>query len=144
VVNIQCYNSAGNPSDERFSVVCVNGQNILGDNLLGDGYAWANQPSSASYTPALAYQRSTTVASAGTVTITSPAVGTYDVFLPYQDQGLDGGHAQVTAYGSGTARCQIGYWTQTIGGRTVRVLCFTNTGTLTDTYFALQYTGKVQ
>jgi hypothetical protein len=66
------------------------------------------------------------------------------VFLPHQDQGLDGGHAQVTAYGSGTARCQIGYWIQTTGGRTVRVYCFTNTGSLTDTYYALQYTGKVQ
>jgi hypothetical protein len=45
------------PADEQFSLVYVNGQNILGDNLLADGYAWANQPSAASYTPTLAYQR---------------------------------------------------------------------------------------
>nr|QEO74592.1 hypothetical protein [uncultured bacterium] len=144
LVNVQCYNSAGSPSEERFSVVYVNGMNILGDNLLADGYAWADQPSAASYTPNLLYQRSTTISHSGTITINSPAVGTYDVFLPYQNQGLDGGHAQVTAYGAGTSRCQIGYWLPDPGGRTVRVYCFANGGALVDTYFALQYTGKIQ
>jgi hypothetical protein len=78
------------------------------------------------------------------VTITRSAAGTYDVFLPHQDEGLDGGHVQVTAYGAGTARCQVGSWGSMPGGRTAWIYCFTNTATLTDTMFAVQYTGKVQ
>lgn len=144
VVNVQCYDTAGNPADEQFSLVYVNGMNILGDNLLADGYAWANEPSSGSYTPALAYQRNTALGTLPSITITSPLIGTYDVFLPGQDKGLDGGHFQVTAYGSGSARCQVGYWNPTAGGRTARIYCFTNTGILTDTLFDVQYTGKVQ
>jgi serine protease len=144
LVGVQCHNSAGSASDEYFSLVYVNGMNILGDNLTADAYAWANQPSTASYTPALAYQRSTTIASSGTVTITRAAAGTYDVFLPFQDQGLDGGHVEVTAYGSGTNRCQVGYWYGTTGGRDTRIYCFSNTGVLTDSYFAVQYTGRLQ
>ena len=143
-VGVQCYNSAGSVSDEYFSIAYVNGMNILGDNLTADAYAWADQPSAAGYTPAPAYQRSTTISGSGTITISRPAAGTYDVFLPYQDQGLDGGHAEVTAYGSGTNRCQVGSWSTTTGGRNIRIYCFSNTGTLTDSYFAVQYTGRLQ
>jgi hypothetical protein len=144
LVGVQCYNSAGSASDEYFSVAYVNGMNILGDNLMADAYAWANQPSTASYTPALAYQSSTTIASSGTITISRAAAGSYDVFLPFQDQGLDGGHVQVTAYGSGSNRCQVGGWFTTSGGRTARIYCYSNAGVLTDSYFAVQYAGRVQ
>jgi serine protease len=143
-VFVQCYTSAGAASDEFFSVVYVNGQNILGNNLMADAYAWANQPSAASYTPALSYQRSTTIASSGTITISRAAAGSYDVFLPYQDEGLDGGHVAVTAYGSGTNRCQVGFWFGSGGGRTTRIYCFTNAGVLADSLFAVQYTGRLQ
>lgn len=144
VVNVQCYNSAGSPSDELFSLVYGNGMNVLGNNLMADGYVWGNAPSSASYTPSPSYQRSTTISSAGTVTITSAAAGSYDVFLPHQHQGLDGGNVQVTAYGPGTGRCQVGWWGQVSNGRSVRVFCFTNGGALTDTYFTMQYTAQLQ
>ena len=55
----------------------------------------------ASYTPSTTYQHDQTISSSGTITINRPNVGTYDVHLPFQDQGWDGGHVQVTAYGSG-------------------------------------------
>jgi hypothetical protein len=144
IVNTQCYNSAGAAADEYFSAVYVNGMNILGDNMTADAYAWANQPSAASYTPALAYQRDATIASSGTITITRATTGTYDVLMPYQDQGLDGGHVAVTTYGSGTNRCQVGYWYGVSGGRTARIYCFTTAGALADTYYAIQYTGRLQ
>src|SRR5262245_42166976 len=58
------------------------------------GYVWANQPSSASYTPSLTYQFNS---AGGTNTITRSGVGQYTVHFP----GLStlGGHVQVTAYG---------------------------------------------
>ena len=142
-VSVNCYNTSGAATDQYFSVVYVNNINYLGDNLTADAYVWADQPTAAHYTPNLAYQRDTTLYSTGTVTITRAGTGSYDVFLPHQDQGLDGGTVQVTA-GLGSGRCQIGSWGYISGGRTVRVYCFATSGTLTDNRFALQYSARLQ
>jgi hypothetical protein len=143
-VNVLCFTSAGAASDELFSVVYVNGMNILGDNVMATAYAWANSPSSASYTPVLQYQRSTTLSHSGTVTITRAGVGSYDVFLPFQNEGLDGGHVQVTAYGGGTNRCQVGFWGSAAGGRSAHVYCFNNAGVLADSFYDIEYTARIQ
>ncbi len=144
-VNVACYSSGGSASDQKFSLVFVDRMNLIGDNLTADAYAWADQPTNPGpYPPSTAYQHDTTIASSGTITITRPAVGTYDVFLPFQDQGWDGGHVAVTAYGSGTERCQVNFWSGAVGGRTARILCFTNAGVPVDTFFAMQYTARLQ
>jgi hypothetical protein len=144
VVRVQCHDSAGRPSNERFSIVYADAMNFLGDNVLAAAYAWADRPATASYTPSLPYQRSTTLAHAGTVTARRTSPGLYDVFLPRQNEGTDGGHAQVTAYGSDPSRCQIGHWNDSPGGRTVQVACTTPTGAPVDTHFDLVYTGKLR
>ena len=144
-VNVACFSSAGSASDQKFSLVFVNNMNLIGDNLTADAYAWADQPTAASYTPSTTYQHDQTISSSGTITINRPNVGTYDVHLPFQDQGWDGGHVQVTAYGSGTERCQVNSWfSDGSGGRTAEILCFTNAGSPVDTLFAVQYTGRLQ
>jgi hypothetical protein len=143
-VHVRCFASGGAPSDERFSIVYADGMNTLGDNLMADAYAWGDQPSSASYVPAGSYQSSRTISHFGTVTITRPATGTYDVRMPYQNEGLNFGNVQATAYGSGTERCQVGSWTTVAGARSARILCFTNTGAPADTMFTMQYTAKLQ
>jgi hypothetical protein len=97
-----------------------------------NGYVWANQPATASYTPSLTYQYNSTGANN---TITRTAVGTYHVTFP----GLTaaGGHVQVTAYGSGPERCKVGSW----GGSpvVVNVYCHNNAGVLVDTYYNVQF-----
>jgi hypothetical protein len=142
LVGVQCYSASGAPSDEYFSMVFASGMNVLGDNTLAEAYAWADQPSSSSYTPSLQYQRDTVGSKIGTITISRAGVGTYDVAMPFQNIGLDGGHVQVTAYGSGTNRCQIRNWSSNSSGRTARILCYTSTGTMADSFFAMVYVGR--
>jgi hypothetical protein len=141
-VNVLCYTSSGAPSDEYFSMVFASGMNLLGDNTMADGYAWADQPSSSSYTPSPQYQRDTVSNESGTITISRPGVGTYDVVMPFQNLGLDGGHVQVTAYGTGTNRCQVSSWSSNSTGRTAHIICYANDGTLADSYFAMVYVAQ--
>jgi hypothetical protein len=143
-VNVACNSSSGSASDQKFSLVFVNNMNLIGDNRSADAYVWADQPTAASYTPNTLYQHDTTIASSGTITISRAGVGVYDVLLPFQDQGWDGGHVAVTAYGSGTERCQINFWGGASGGRTAEILCFTNSGSPVDTLFVMEYTARLQ
>lgn len=143
-VNVLCFDSSGASSDELFSVVFASGMNLIGDNTMADAYAWADQPFTASYTPALSYQRDTTVDRSGTITISRAGTGSYDVVMPQQNAGLDGGHVQVTAYGYDTNRCQVVRWTNTSTGRTARINCYSNGGTLTDSLFDVVYVAQAQ
>ena len=56
--------------------------------------------------------------------------------------GLDGGHVQVTAYGTGTNRCQVSSWSSNLTGRTAHIICYANDGTLADSYFAMVYVAQ--
>jgi serine protease len=143
-VNVACFTSSGAASDELFSIAYVNKTNLVGDKLNGTAYAWADQPSSASYTPFSSYQFDQIKSTTGTVTITRSGTGTYAVHFPKQNGGWDGGHFQVTAYGSGTERCQVQNWGDETGGRVVNILCFANGGSLVDTRYDVQYTARVQ
>ncbi len=111
-------------------------------------YLWANQPSAASYTPDLVYQRNS---SGATNWVTRTSVGVYAVHLPNLggfdviSQRTDGsGTVHVTAYGSGTQICKVTGWgpgpplwsdlAQHIG-----VQCFDSSGARADTEFTLSY-----
>ena len=155
-VGVRCSTTTGQAADQQFTIAYMDGMNHLGDNLMADGYVWANEPQSAGYTPWPTYQRSTTITQSGTVTITRSGVGVYDVFLPYQRTGYtrgsgsswDGGNVHVSAYGTTAARCQTGFWRNSAGqepdGRYVRVYCFTAAGAPADRTFTMQYTAQLQ
>jgi hypothetical protein len=51
---------------------------------------------------------------------------------------VNGGLVEVTAYGSGSAYCKIGYW----GSNTVQVNCYANGGVPADSMFTLNFTDK--
>jgi hypothetical protein len=95
-------------------------------------YAWADQPTAASYTPSSLYQWSS---GGGSVTIVRESVDTYRVSFPGQAAT---GHRviEATAYGSDSAYCSPG------DGNTnteTRVRCFAPSGALNDALFTVAF-----
>jgi hypothetical protein len=69
---------------------------------FGWAYLLADQPTSSSYTPPLAYQFNS---SGATNTVVRTGVGAYTATLPFLAAYT--GHVQVTAYGTGSERCKV-------------------------------------
>ncbi|GAA4457906.1 hypothetical protein GCM10023170_054940 [Phytohabitans houttuyneae] len=111
--------------------------------MAGYAFVWANQPSSASYTPDTFYQWNSTAA---TVQIIRQGTGDYMVQLfglagTEQAAGLvAGGHVQVTMHGQTTNRCKVGDWFMfSTSELRVRVLCHTTAGAAVDNRFSMLY-----
>jgi hypothetical protein len=98
------------------------------------GYVWANEPSSASYTPSTYYSFNS---SGGANTILRSGVGRYTVNLYGLVAG--GGHVQVTAYGPSSDTCKVANWG--VGGTylSVNVNCYNHLGQPVDTYYTLYF-----
>ena len=93
-------------------------------------YLWANQPSAARYQPAAGYRYSTAGRSP---LVLRRGTGVYEVRL----RGLPpGGAAIVTAYGGGTATCQLGAIPKSTPARVI-VRCFTPAGVPANESFTL-------
>ena len=97
------------------------------------GYLWADQPSAASYTPSTYYQWNGTGARN---TVTRNGVGNYQANFP--GLNVNGGTVEVTAYGSGSEYCKVGYW----GNNVVNVNCYNYAGAPVDTLFTLNFTDQ--
>jgi hypothetical protein len=121
-IYVGCMTRTGSPKDLKFNVLFLMPNNHL-------GYAWANSPTSASYTPSAFYRFNS---GGGGVTITRSGTGKYTVsFSGLGADLLDGGDVQVTAYGSGNAQCKVESW----GSQSVNVRCFASSGALVDSYY---------
>lgn len=94
------------------------------------GYLWADQASTASYTPSTVYQYNSTGA---TNTAVRTAVGAYTLTFP--NLGDPGGTVDVTAYGLDAATCKAESWIQSGGNELVHVRCFTAAGAAVDSRF---------
>jgi hypothetical protein len=129
-VAINCYDAAGVAADSLFSVFFI--KKPPGETAAA--YAWADQPSSASYTPSFFYSENP---GGGAVTAHRSATGAYQMtFSGFGLLGVGGGHPQVTPYGSGNnARCTVLSWF----GDTVYVRCFDSAGSPADSSYALLY-----
>lgn len=90
-------------------------------------YAWANEPSSASYTPSATYSYNS---AGGAITITRSGAGTYAV--NFASLAVSSGDVQVTSYNS-SARCNVTNW----GGSAVNVACRNSSGTAVDSMFTI-------
>jgi hypothetical protein len=108
----------------------------FGSASAGLAFLWADEPTTASYTPELEYQYNST---GGTNTILRNSVGNYYATLP----GFtgNGGDVQVTAYGA-PARCKVGALGGGDAGAIVKVLCFDTSGVAADEEFDLAYAVK--
>ena len=98
------------------------------------GFALANQPSVASYTPPTADQ----FATGGTITITRQSDGVYDVLFPNMTKLGGQRETVMVSSTSGTnVSCQIGSWNNGAGGTVARVYCFSTTGVLVDGQYSI-------
>lgn len=98
------------------------------------GWVWADQPSAASYTPALAYQFNRNQSGiAADNTITKLGLGRYRV--DFKNFNTLGGTAHVSAYG-GNHYCKVENWTAEVS---VNVACFAANGTPVDGLFTATY-----
>ena len=123
VVNVGCFTKGGAASNSTFNVIVIEPSPHL-------AYAWANQPTSASYTPSPFYSSNP----GGSITITRSSTGTYNVsFTGFSGHILDGGNAQVTAYGGTNTQCKITGW----GSQSVGVRCFAPSGAAADGHFTV-------
>jgi hypothetical protein len=132
LVNVLCHTSAGAAINSRFVVR----YGRTSSPTFASAYLWANQPSTASYTPSAAYSFNST---GGVNTITRAAAGTYTVNLP----GLGGanGNVLVTAHGNSSTHCNVALWGSAPGNRPVEVRCWSSAGVLADSTFSLAFDG---
>ena len=121
-VIVDCFNTAGTAADSDFSVLAVSNQN---DKNIA--FAWADKPTTASYTPNTDYSFNP----GGAITITRSGTGTYQVLF----NGLngDGGDVQIDAYGS-NATCYSGGWG---GSFLANVDCVNAAGAAVDSFFVI-------
>ena len=100
------------------------------------GWVWANNPTSASYTPSTAYQFNS---SGGTNTITRSSPGSYTVRFPrIGATGITGngrgGNVQVTAYNPG-AYCKVSSWSALGTDVNANIRCFGYNGVAKDALY---------
>jgi hypothetical protein len=134
---VDCYDSSGAPADSEFTLLYQSRSGTFGSGGAGLAFLWADEPTSASYTPELDYQYNST---GGTNTILRNSVGNYTATLP--GFTANGGDVLVTAYDA-PARCKVGtFRTNTSTGVAVNVLCFNTEGVAADEEFDLAYALK--
>ncbi len=131
-VAVRCFDATGAAVDSRYTILLVDGART-GARL---GFALADQPASASYTPANSAVRGT-----GSVQITRAAAGTWDVaFTGLYRSGTLKESFLVSPVGSTAGRCWVNYWdySSTVGGTSsARVSCATTAGVLVDMPFSI-------
>jgi hypothetical protein len=130
-VHVRCFNAAGAAADTRFTASFARPT-----SSSRFGYVWANQPSSASYTPSTWYQYNSTGA---LNTITRSGAGRYQVTFPGLGIGGAGGTVKVTAYGGGNEVCHVYSWTLFGGDYRANVRCQTPAGGAVDTMFTATF-----
>jgi hypothetical protein len=128
-VEVRCFKGGnGTPVNANFT--------LLVTGAMGDrGFAYAHQPTATGYAP----DAQGSWNPAGTMEVTRFRKGEYEVvFTNLRPLELLLGHAQVTAVGSGQARCTLGEW----GGEPdlyVQVSCHTPAGALVDSKFGVLF-----
>ena len=126
-VDVQCYNSGGATSDEKFNISVTQTDVISNAKIVG--YVLSDQISPAStYTPAIAYN-----AAGPDVTVQKTSTGYYRVNFP--NLLLNNGRAtiHVTAYDSDDI-CEVFTWTNGVA----IVQCYNNMGGRVDSKFTAQ------
>ena len=124
-VDVACYDHTGAAVDSMYTVaVVLNDVNTVASYAA---YAWANDPTSASYTPSTGYSYNS---AGGAITATRSSTGSYT--MTFGSLSLGSGDVQVSAYNS-NANCNIGSW----GGSTVYVKCWDHNGAAVDSDYTV-------
>lgn len=131
--NISCFNTNGSPVNTPF-LVHVTTQTFHGDDNVWTAYAWASNPTTASYTANSYYAKPA-------ATITRNAVGVYKVNFTGVST-FSKSNVQVSTYGNDFTHCKVHYWSQ-IGSNTSTVVnCFDQHGFSKDSMFVVRLVYK--
>ena len=130
-LRIRCYDWAGVATNQGFSVVQIAG----GRPGRRAGFAVANLPTTASYTPAT--NRSFN-SSGGAITASRSAVGRYQLnFVGLQKLAGHTEHVQVTSVGATLSTCNVVSWGNSGNGLRVLVECRNGVGQFTDSRYGV-------
>jgi hypothetical protein len=139
-VNVACFTSGGSPLDTTFTLNYAN--QISPNGTPSFAYAWADQASASSYTPATTYQygflHSECSSFMGPITVRRSSVGHYAVQIP--TLAATGSNVKVTAYGSSSESCKVVSWFASGSGTEADVACFNASGVAVDTRYVIVYT----
>ena len=129
--NVRCFNAGGAAVDSMYTVRVA--WNNPASAAHGNGYAWADNPTGASYTPNATYSFNS---SGGAIGITRSGVGTYAVKFSGLGGNGAGGNVQVTAYGADAETCKVASWAFAPTDFTANVRCFRG-GAPVDTRYSI-------
>ena len=130
---VLCFTPAGALADNSFTLMYES--RTSADHVPSEAFLWANQPTTASYTPALDYQY---VYGGATSTVTRNSTGNYTALIPGFTSNRPS--LMVTAYGATPAHCGVQSLTSGVSGAEINVICTNVHGVLADTIFELSYT----
>ena len=130
---VVCFAHDGTVADGAFMVTFADRTNLLGVRSLRSAYAWANQPSAASYRADAAHAYNS---AGGRASVTRSATGAYAVLFPGQHGP---GNVQVNATGGPGSSCQVTSVSDTAPGEAIGVACYAETGAPVDSAFVVQY-----
>ena len=133
-VFVDCFNPAGTPVNNRFTMTFTASDDLFGDGAPS-GYLWADQPTAASYTPSPIYQHDT---AGTTATVTMLGTGEWEALFPSENQGAQGDQ-QATAYGSTPAHCIVDGPIGISSGESADVFCFDTSGNPLNVTYTTQW-----
>ena len=128
-VNVRCFDPSGSPADSEFNLLFTRAE----PDTDGIAYAWAADPTQASYTPSATYSYNPT---GGAISATRTATGQYTLtWSGLAGISSSGGNVNVTSYSSVDRRCKVVGW----GSEHVNVNCFDSAGSPVDTAYTVIY-----
>lgn len=131
-VDVRCYDVAGTPSDTRYTISVILNNHPLLSSVAG--YAWADQPTSASYTPDTAHSYN---AAGGGITVTRSAVGRYT--MNFGDLSTGGANVEITPFGANVTCSAI---TTIAYGNPVDIRCHDSSGAFVDSMYVVTLFGS--
>ncbi|WP_437729814.1 hypothetical protein [Sorangium sp. So ce1335] len=143
-IDVGCFGQGGAPADTRFSLRYIREPREA--PYGSGGYALADQPTTTDYTPALQSHRITSECNdkVGTLAAHRISPGRYQITYPDMGglTGVPGGAALATAFGAGSAYCNVVGWEFPAVDRDairVGIRCFDASGALVDAAFSQAY-----
>jgi hypothetical protein len=135
-VHVDCRDQTGGLADVAFNLVYVNQVGLRGDSTGKAAFFLADNASAASYVPATAYNWVSTGSQHASVKRLGK--GLYEAKLNGISAG--GGSVQVSPFGGGTARCQVGSIPVNTNPQTVQIRCFDVQGRPRDAKYTFLFT----
>jgi hypothetical protein len=131
-LRVRCYATDGTPADTEFSATFARPAGTAPGRRFA--YVWADQASTALYTPDMRYQHNS---EGWPNSVTRSGTGRYQVRMP-RIAG-PGGSANVTAWGPGAGTCKLVDWAPSGGDGLVDVACHNAAGARADSRFTLTF-----